>query len=55
MAFFGEGKRYLYIGITSFCLYNSPGIPIFQDGIFSKSVPCLSYNAQIRKVSLTFH
>ena len=47
----GEGKRYLYIGITSFCLYNSPARAVLQDGITPKEVPGISYNAQIRKVS----
>ena len=36
--FWDHSEVYLYIGITSLCLYNNAGIPDFQDGKFHKKV-----------------
>ena len=36
IAFVFGVEVYVYIGITSLCLYNITGFPIFQDGILYK-------------------
>jgi len=40
-------KFYLYIGITSLCLYISTAVSLFQDGILYKVHKFISCNSQI--------
>ncbi len=44
--FFGSSEVYLYIGITSLCLYNNSENLLFQDGISHKERQTFLYKRQ---------